>query len=82
MFNGKIERLLKTLRLWHRFSLMPLITSGIQHWLDRFCDWHNTRRPHQALGHLTPEEAWSGWEPPNPIHLSIWSLLCNWVMGL
>ena len=66
-FNGKPERLFRTLRLWQRFTLMPLTTSGIQHRLDRFCDWHNTLRPHQALGHLTPEEAWSGSKLPAPI---------------
>ena len=65
-FNGKPERLFKTLRLWQRFTLMPLTISGIQHRLDRFCDWHNTQRPHQALKYLTPEEARSGWELPDP----------------
>ena len=67
MFNGKVERLFKTLRLWQRFTLLPLTTSGIQRRLDRFCDWHNTLRPHQALGQLTPQEAWSGRELPDPI---------------
>ena len=67
MFNGKVERLFKTIRLWQRFSLLPLTTTGIQRRLDRFRAWHNTLRPHQALGVLTPDEAWTSSDIPEPI---------------
>ena len=67
MFNGKVERLFRTLRLWQRFTLLPLTVTGIQRRLDRFRDWHNAHRPHQALGNLTPEEAWAARQLPEPI---------------
>jgi transposase InsO family protein len=66
-FNGKIERFFKTLRLWQRFTLLPLTVSGIQRRINNFTLWYNTTRPHQAIGGLTPEEAWLGQEPSSPI---------------
>ena len=56
-FNGKVERLFRTLRQWHRLSVLPLSLRGFQRRLDRFRAWHNIARPHQSLGVLTPEEA-------------------------
>ena len=35
--------------------------------LNQFRLWFNTIRAHQALGGLTPDEAWNGIEPDEPI---------------
>ena len=56
-----------------RLSLFPwaLNQSGMarrmQLRLDVFKDWYNTRRPHQALGGWTPEQAWTESGPPTAI---------------
>ncbi len=38
--------------------------------LDIFRDWYNVERPSQAVGGLTPEEAWRGAALPEarPVH--------------
>ena len=66
-YNGKVERLFRTLRQWYRLSVLPRSLRSFQRRLDRFRAWYNTARPHQSLGVLTPEEAWSGAALPEPI---------------
>ena len=66
-FNGKVDRLFRTLRQWLRFTLLPLGQRTIQRRLHKYRSWYNTERPHSALGFLTPEEAWQSIEPREPI---------------
>jgi len=66
-FNGKVERLFRTFKLWARVVLLGLNPRGIQRRLDRYRDWYNTIRAHTALGARTPDEAWNGVELPEPI---------------
>lgn len=42
---------------------------GNQRKLDAFCHWYNTERPHQGIDGLTPNEAWTGEAPDEPISL-------------
>ena len=35
--------------------------------LDRFADWYNSHRPHQALGGRTPDEVWHKRPLPDPV---------------
>ena len=74
-FNGKIECFFRTVRIWQRAAwLLPK-----QHILQKRCDcfrlWHNTIRANQALDGSTPDEAWVGFEPdePIPIRTADWS---------
>ena len=66
-FNGKVERLFKTLRQWQRLTLLPITLAGIQRRLDCFREWYNTYRPHQALVQLTPGEAAQACKLPRPV---------------
>ncbi|MEM1108874.1 MAG: integrase core domain-containing protein [Planctomycetota bacterium] len=66
-FNGKVERLFKTLRIWLRPTLLPNSVPSIQTQLDNFQKWYNQHRPHSAHGCLTPDEVWHGELPPEPI---------------
>ena len=65
--NGKIERALRTFRLWWRLVLTGLTQSAIQHRLDDFRAWFNEYRSHSALHGLTPQEAWEGHCLPKPV---------------
>ena len=64
--NGKIERFFRTFKTWARVKLFAWFEDRkkIARWIERRAlvlkDWYNTARPHQALGSLTPEEAWAG----------------------
>ncbi|MEM9420564.1 MAG: integrase core domain-containing protein [Planctomycetota bacterium] len=66
-FNGKVERLFKTLRIYLRPTLLPNSVAGIQDQPENFRKWYNQHRPHSANGCLTPDEAWNGDLPPEPI---------------
>ena len=66
-FNGKAERVFRTLRLWLRVTVLPIGVSAIQHRLDRYRTWYNEHRPHAALDGRTPEEAWKSIELPEAI---------------
>ncbi|MBI1368967.1 MAG: DDE-type integrase/transposase/recombinase [Planctomycetes bacterium] len=57
-FNGKAERLIRTLRLWLRGVLLPMTVTGVQRRLDHFQGWYNAQRPHAALDGRTPDEMW------------------------
>ena len=58
-FNGKVERFLKTLKLWQRVAMFFLNAASIQQRLDSFRGWYNAARCHQALKGRTPDEVWS-----------------------
>ena len=66
-FNGKIERLFRTFKLWQRAAVLFLSVRPIQSALNNFVNWYNTQRTHQSLQGLTPEEAWIGQSRPDPI---------------
>ena len=67
-FNGKVERLFRTLRLWLRIAVLPVgVASLLQRRLDRYRTWYNEDRPLAALASRTPEEAWQGVDLPDPI---------------
>ena len=65
--NGKIERALRTFRIWWRLVLTGLTQSAIQHRLDDFRAWFDEYRSHCALHGLTPQEAWKGHCLPKPV---------------
>ena len=65
-FNGKIERLFRTLKLWQRVAMFFLSAASIQQRLDSFGDWYNRKRCHQSLNSFTPDERWSNTARPEP----------------
>lgn len=66
-FNAKVERLFWSLKRWWRVSQIPPNLPEIQKRLENFASWHNLRRPHAALGMMTPSEVELGWCHPDPI---------------
>ena len=66
-FNGKIERLLGTIRVWLRIALLPISVRPLQRRLDNYAAWFNEHRLHAALGGCTPDEAWQGIDLPEAI---------------
>ena len=66
-FNGKVERLFRTLRVWLRVAVLPLGIAALQRRLDHYRTWYNEYRPHAALDGRTPEEAWQGIDLPELI---------------
>jgi hypothetical protein len=66
-FNGKVERLFRTLRIWLRHAILPISIRPLQRRFDQFLSWYNEHRPHAALDGRTPNEAWDGVELPVPI---------------
>jgi len=66
-FNGKVERLFRTLRIWLRIALVPITVRPMQRRFDRYSTWYNKHRPHASIGGRTPDEAWEGVELPVPI---------------
>ena len=66
-FNGKIERLFRTLRIWLRLAVLPISVRPLQQRMNQYLDWYNEHRPHASLGGRTPDEAWNGIELPEPI---------------
>ncbi len=76
-FNGKVERLFRTLKLWWRLSLFGWaagkagIARRMQVRLDVFRDWYNTRRAHHALGGWTPEQVWTESGPPAAVAIRV-----------
>ena len=65
-FNGKIERLFKTFKLWQRVAMLFLSANAVQQRLDSFLDWYNGERCHQSRNGFTPDETWSGTARPEP----------------
>ena len=68
-FNGKVERLFRTLRIWLRVAVLPLRFPSLQRRLFHYQAWYNEHRPHASLGGRTTDEAWNSIELPesNPI---------------
>ena len=66
-FNGKVERLFRTFRLWLRIAVLPVSVRPLQRRLDHYRTWYDEHRPHAALDSRTPQEAWEGVELPEPI---------------
>jgi len=68
-FNGKCERFFRTFKLWQHVACgqWPLNLALIQRRLDDFRDWYNSKRVHQGIRGLTPDEAWSGTQRAEPV---------------
>lgn len=60
-FNGKVERLFKTMKggLLAATVWLPWRKKQLQAVLDQWRKWYNDERPHQAVGYRTPEEVWT-----------------------
>ena len=67
--DGKIERFFRTFKFWWRLILTGGKVRSIQRRLDIFIHWYNTFRPQSALGFSTPEEAFAGRTPGEPIEI-------------
>ncbi len=66
-FNGKVERLFRTLRIWLRITVVPISSRPLQRRLDHYKSWYNQHRPQASLGGRTPDEAWNRIELQKPI---------------
>ncbi len=66
-FNGKVERLFRTLRIWLRITVVPISSRPLQRRLDDYKSWYNQHRPHASLGGRMPDEAWKCIELQKPI---------------
>jgi len=57
---GKVERHHQTLKRWLATQPTAATLHQLQHQLDRYRAYYNTRRPHSALpGRSTPDHAWT-----------------------
>jgi transposase InsO family protein len=56
---GKVERLHQTLKKWLAHQDPATTLTGLQAQLDTFTSYHNTQRPHRAIGRRTPLAAWN-----------------------
>jgi len=59
-FNGKLERWVRTFRIWQRVTLFAWRLPSIQRKLDIYREWYNHERPIFGLGCRTPDELWAG----------------------
>jgi hypothetical protein len=66
-FNGKAERLWRTIKLWQRVTLFFTALLDIQSKVELFRGWYNAERVHQGLGGRTPDEAWNDTPRPDPV---------------
>ena len=68
--TGKVERFQQTLKKWlRRQDRQHGLAAGLaelQARLDEFCDYYNTRRPHQGIGRVTPLSRWQASPPSQP----------------
>jgi transposase InsO family protein len=53
---GKVERFQQTLKKWLRHQPAAASLAELQAQLDWFRDYYNHRRPHRAIGRITPRE--------------------------
>jgi transposase InsO family protein len=53
---GKVERFQQTLKKWLRYQPAARTLGELQAQLDWFRDYYNHRRPHRAIGRVTPWE--------------------------
>jgi len=58
-FNGKLERWVRTFRIWQRVTLFAWRLPSIQRKLDIHREWYNHERPIFGLGCRTPNEIWA-----------------------
>jgi transposase InsO family protein len=63
---GKVERFHQTLKRWLGKQPPPRTVRDLQHQLDWFRDYYNTRRPHRAVGRRTPGEAFEARPKASP----------------
>lgn len=68
--TGKVERFQQTLKKWLRCQDrqhgLAVNLAELQARLDEFCDYYNTRRPHQGIGRVTPLSRWHANPPSKP----------------
>ena len=53
---GKVERFQQTLKKWLRGQPLAETLAELQSQLDWFRDYYNHKRPHRAIGRITPQE--------------------------
>jgi transposase InsO family protein len=68
--TGKVERFQQTLKKWlrrqDRKRGLARDFAELQARLDEFCDYYNTRRPHQGIGRGTPISRWRAMPASTP----------------
>jgi transposase InsO family protein len=64
--QGKVERLHQTLKRWLARQPPPTGLPALQAQLDAFADEYNNRRPHRALGRMTPATAYAARPKASP----------------
>jgi len=65
--NGKCERFFRTFRIWWCLVLCGRSAASVQRRINNYVSWYNDKRPHSALGVLTPNEAWDRQAAPTPV---------------
>jgi hypothetical protein len=63
--NSMIERFFRILKSGYLYHDIPLNHAELVKLLKEFIHMYNFVRPHHALNHLTPHEAFIGVAPPN-----------------
>ena len=66
--QGKVERLNQTLKRWLTARPRANNLTELQHQLNEFTDYYNTRRPHRALNRKTPTQAYTARAKAIPDH--------------
>jgi transposase InsO family protein len=66
--QGKVERLNQTLKAWLTARPRANTLTELQHQLNEFTENYNTERPHAALRHRTPAEAYNARAKASPEH--------------
>ncbi len=69
--QGKIERFWQTLKRWLEQQPLPDDIADMQALLDTFTSLYNEHRPHRALGHLTPQQAYLARPKARPANTTI-----------
>lgn len=64
--QGKIERFHQTLKRFLKARPQPRTIEELQTNLDQFTTWYNTNRPHRALSHRTPHQAYNALPKATP----------------
>jgi transposase InsO family protein len=68
---GKVERFHQTQKRWLAKQPPAKTLRALQAQLDRFRDYYNTIRPHRALGHHTPLDAFQARPKATPTGIAI-----------
>ena len=66
---GKVERFQQTLKKWLRRRPVAADIAELQAHIDEFVAYYNHKRPHRAIGRITPAERWAA--TPQAINLGI-----------